>query len=128
MAGPGRGGGRRAGQAGPDARCFSSSSNLNINDVLGNYSLTLIDALDTLAVSPHAGGASQACPGREELGAAGRGPVRGSGPAGWGCSALLAWEAPELLPRSVQLNLIRREVREVCVGSWNEQTEFRKLV
>lgn len=27
------------------------SSNLNINDVLGNYSLTLIDALDTLAVS-----------------------------------------------------------------------------
>lgn len=30
---------------------FFSSSNLNINDVLGNYSLTLVDALDTLAVS-----------------------------------------------------------------------------
>ena len=27
------------------------SSNLNINDVLGGYSLTLIDVLDTLAVS-----------------------------------------------------------------------------
>lgn len=34
---------------------FSCSSNLNINDVLGNYSLTLIDALDTLAVSPRWG-------------------------------------------------------------------------
>ncbi|XP_025930706.1 ER degradation-enhancing alpha-mannosidase-like protein 1 [Apteryx rowi] len=32
---------------GPDWR---DPSNLNINDVLGNYSLTLIDALDTLAV------------------------------------------------------------------------------
>ncbi|XP_050835260.1 ER degradation-enhancing alpha-mannosidase-like protein 1 isoform X4 [Serinus canaria] len=32
---------------GPDRR---DPSNLNINDVLGNYSLTLIDALDTLAV------------------------------------------------------------------------------
>ncbi|XP_059571817.1 ER degradation-enhancing alpha-mannosidase-like protein 1 [Alligator mississippiensis] len=32
---------------GPDRR---NPSNLNINDVLGNYSLTLIDALDTLAV------------------------------------------------------------------------------
>lgn len=30
---------------------FFFSSNLNINDVLGNYSLTLVDALDTLAVS-----------------------------------------------------------------------------
>ncbi|XP_073643692.1 ER degradation-enhancing alpha-mannosidase-like protein 1 isoform X4 [Tursiops truncatus] len=28
----------------------STSSNLNINDVLGNYSLTLVDALDTLAI------------------------------------------------------------------------------
>lgn len=35
----------------PDARLLFYSSNLNINDVLGNYSLTLIDALDTLAVS-----------------------------------------------------------------------------
>uniref|UniRef100_A0A8C5PVR6 alpha-1,2-Mannosidase n=1 Tax=Leptobrachium leishanense TaxID=445787 RepID=A0A8C5PVR6_9ANUR len=32
---------------GPDT---GNPSNLNINDVLGNYSLTLIDALDTLAV------------------------------------------------------------------------------
>nr|XP_033781962.1 ER degradation-enhancing alpha-mannosidase-like protein 1 isoform X2 [Geotrypetes seraphini] len=32
---------------GPDA---GNPSNLNINDVLGNYSLTLIDALDTLAI------------------------------------------------------------------------------
>ncbi|NXP70715.1 EDEM1 protein, partial [Ramphastos sulfuratus] len=32
---------------GPD---LEDPSNLNINDVLGNYSLTLIDALDTLAV------------------------------------------------------------------------------
>nr|XP_060622284.1 ER degradation-enhancing alpha-mannosidase-like protein 1 [Anolis sagrei ordinatus] len=32
---------------GPDT---ADPSNLNINDVLGNYSLTLIDALDTLAV------------------------------------------------------------------------------
>ncbi|XP_061474528.1 ER degradation-enhancing alpha-mannosidase-like protein 1 [Rhineura floridana] len=32
---------------GPD---LADPSNLNINDVLGNYSLTLIDALDTLAV------------------------------------------------------------------------------
>jgi mannosidase alpha-like ER degradation enhancer 1 len=30
--------------ADPDAR------NINVNDALGNYSLTLIDALDTLAV------------------------------------------------------------------------------
>ena len=29
---------------------FSSRSNININDVLGDYSLTLIDTLDTLAV------------------------------------------------------------------------------
>ena len=29
--------------------CFSSS-NININDILGNYSLTLVDSLDTLAV------------------------------------------------------------------------------
>ena len=28
-------------------------TNLNINDVLGNYSLTLVDALDTLAVMGH---------------------------------------------------------------------------
>lgn len=33
---------------GPD---LGNPSNLNINDVLGNYSLTLVDALDTLAVS-----------------------------------------------------------------------------
>ena len=26
------------------------ASNININDVLGNYSLTLVDTLDTLAV------------------------------------------------------------------------------
>ncbi len=26
-------------------------SNVNVNDVLGDYSLTLVDALDTLAVS-----------------------------------------------------------------------------
>uniref|UniRef100_UPI00358E3F85 ER degradation-enhancing alpha-mannosidase-like protein 1 isoform X2 n=1 Tax=Myxine glutinosa TaxID=7769 RepID=UPI00358E3F85 len=32
---------------GPD---WDNPSNININDVLGNYSLTLIDALDTLAV------------------------------------------------------------------------------
>ncbi|KAG2470788.1 ITPR1 protein, partial [Polypterus senegalus] len=32
---------------GPDAK---NPSNININDVLGNYSLTLIDALDTLVV------------------------------------------------------------------------------
>ena len=30
--------------------CFISRWNININDVLGNYSLTLIDALSTLAV------------------------------------------------------------------------------
>lgn len=36
----------------PSSAGFSFSSNLNINDVLGNYSLTLVDALDTLAVSP----------------------------------------------------------------------------
>ncbi|KAJ1110562.1 hypothetical protein NDU88_007912 [Pleurodeles waltl] len=35
------------GGRGPDTE---NPSNLNINDVLGNYSLTLIDALDTLAV------------------------------------------------------------------------------
>lgn len=29
--------------------CFRS--NININDALGDYSLTLVDALDTLAVS-----------------------------------------------------------------------------
>jgi mannosidase alpha-like ER degradation enhancer 1 len=28
----------------------SFSSNININDILGNYSLTLIDSLDTLAI------------------------------------------------------------------------------
>ena len=32
---------------GPD---IDNPSNLNINDVLGDYSLTLIDSLDTLAV------------------------------------------------------------------------------
>jgi len=32
---------------GPD---YADASNLNINDVLGNYSVTLIDSLDTLAV------------------------------------------------------------------------------
>lgn len=31
--------------------CFHLRSNININDVLGNYSLTLIDTLDTLLVS-----------------------------------------------------------------------------
>lgn len=31
--------------------CFLFRSNININDVLGNYSLTLIDTLDTLLVS-----------------------------------------------------------------------------
>lgn len=31
--------------------CFYLRSNININDVLGNYSLTLIDTLDTLLVS-----------------------------------------------------------------------------
>ncbi|OCT83305.1 hypothetical protein XELAEV_18025842mg [Xenopus laevis] len=36
---------------GPD---HGDPSNLNINDVLGNYSLTLIDALDTLAVMGNA--------------------------------------------------------------------------
>ncbi|KAM4722611.1 ER degradation-enhancing alpha-mannosidase-like protein 1 isoform 2-T2 [Rhinophrynus dorsalis] len=36
---------------GPDT---GNPSNLNINDVLGNYSLTLIDALDTLAVMGNA--------------------------------------------------------------------------
>ncbi|KAM8929941.1 ER degradation-enhancing alpha-mannosidase-like protein 1 isoform 2-T2 [Pelodytes ibericus] len=36
---------------GPDT---DNPSNLNINDVLGNYSLTLIDALDTLAVMGNA--------------------------------------------------------------------------
>ncbi|XP_075039847.1 ER degradation-enhancing alpha-mannosidase-like protein 1 [Mixophyes fleayi] len=36
---------------GPDT---GDPSNLNINDVLGNYSLTLIDALDTLAVMGNA--------------------------------------------------------------------------
>ncbi|KAG8436066.1 hypothetical protein GDO86_007245 [Hymenochirus boettgeri] len=36
---------------GPDTE---NPSNLNINDVLGNYSLTLIDALDTLAVMGNA--------------------------------------------------------------------------
>ena len=30
--------------------CFNCSSNININDVLGDYSLTLVDTLDTLAV------------------------------------------------------------------------------
>lgn len=29
---------------------FLSRSNININDVLGNYSLTLIDSLDTLLI------------------------------------------------------------------------------
>ncbi|NWW40825.1 EDEM1 protein, partial [Panurus biarmicus] len=52
-------------------------SNLNINDVLGNYSLTLIDALDTLAVSPWRGdtalatlGPALATPGTALAGAA----------------------------------------------------------
>lgn len=33
------------------SHCFDFRSNININDVLGNYSLTLIDTLDTLLVS-----------------------------------------------------------------------------
>lgn len=128
MPGLGRGAAAGPGRAGPDARCFSSSSNLNINDVLGNYSLTLIDALDTLAVSPRGWGRlpSLSRPG-------------GTRHSGSGARArlwsrrlwllrLLVRKAPELLPRPVRLNLIRREAREVCVGSWNEQTEFRKLV
>lgn len=39
------------------------SSNININDVLGNYSLTLIDALDTLLVC-HSGVVLLSSPGR----------------------------------------------------------------
>ncbi len=30
---------------------FCSRTNININDVLGDYALTLVDSLDTLAVS-----------------------------------------------------------------------------
>ncbi|KAG8516849.1 ER degradation-enhancing alpha-mannosidase-like protein 1, partial [Galemys pyrenaicus] len=41
---------------GPDR---GDPSNLNINDVLGNYSLTLVDALDTLAVSARPGAGVQ---------------------------------------------------------------------
>ena len=34
-----------------DCHVFLPRSNVNVNDALGDYSLTLVDTLDTLAVS-----------------------------------------------------------------------------